>query len=72
MRKAHTALRAVHFLIACSLGGGLAVGVSLVEVVSLIDGWRSDCGRHIQRFAPLPLAHFAAAKWTDKLVINAL
>ena len=52
MPKAHTALRAVHFLAACSLGGGLVVGVSLVKVESLIDGWRSDCERHVRRFAP--------------------
>ena len=28
------------------------MGISLVKVVSLIDGWRSACGRHIRRFAP--------------------
>ena len=28
------------------------MGVSLVKVVSLLDGWSSDCGRHIRRFAP--------------------
>ena len=27
-------------LTACSLGGGLLVGVSLVKVVSLFDGWK--------------------------------
>ena len=26
--------------------------VSLVKVVSGVDGWSSDCGRHIRRFAP--------------------
>ena len=28
------------------------MGVSLVKVVSLLDGWSSDCGRHIRRVAP--------------------
>ena len=27
------------------------MGVSLFKVVSLVDGWSSDCGRHIRRFA---------------------
>ena len=34
------------------MGGGLLVGVNLVKVVSLLNGWSSDCGRHIRRFAP--------------------
>ena len=28
------------------------MGVSLVKIVSLLDGWSSYCGRHIRRFAP--------------------
>ena len=28
------------------------MGVSLLKVVSLVDGWSSDCGRHMRRFAP--------------------
>ena len=28
------------------------MGVSLVQVVSLLDEWSSDCGRHVRRFAP--------------------
>ena len=28
------------------------MGVGLVKVVSLLDGWSSDCRRHIRRFAP--------------------
>ena len=28
------------------------MGVSLVKVASLLDGWSSDYGRHIRRFAP--------------------
>ena len=35
-----------------SLGAGLLVGVGLVKVVSLLDGWSTDYGRHIRRLAP--------------------
>ena len=39
-------------LTACSMGGGLLVGVSLVKAASLLNGWSFVCGRHARRFAP--------------------
>ena len=45
------ASRRIFLLMVCSLNGDLRVGASLVKVVSLLDGWSSDCGRHIRRFA---------------------
>ena len=44
--------RLTFFKQSAPLGGRLLVGFSLVKVVSVLDGWSSDYGRHIRRFAP--------------------
>ena len=49
---AYGASRRAIFLTICSLGGGFLVGVRMVKVVSLHDGWSSDYERHIRRIAP--------------------